>query len=104
MQKLSSTRYSQIVFYLLTVLLSYSLYQLFANTAAGARFAGQTRQAMAFEQLKKRRTNVIVYAGGYFEIFETLGFVHLVLHLSPGVQARLKHWLEDHLPQLAKRE
>jgi hypothetical protein len=104
LQKLSSTRYSQVVFYLLTVLLSYSLYQLFANTADGTHFAGQTRQAIAFEQLKSRRTNVIVYAGGYFEIFETLSFVHLVLHLSPGVQARLKHWLEDHLPQLAKRE
>jgi hypothetical protein len=103
-QKLSSTRYSQVVFYLLTVLLSYSLYQLFANTAAGARFAGQTRQAIAFEQLKSRRTNVMVYAGGYFEIFETLSFVHLVLYLSPCVQARLKHWLEDRLPPLAKRE
>jgi Transposase DDE domain len=102
--RLSSTRYSQIVFYLLTVILSYSLYQLFANTAAGARFAGKTRQAIAFEQLKTRRTHVIVYAGGYFEIFETLSFVHLVLNLSPGVQARLKHWLEEHLPQLAKRE
>jgi len=102
--KLSSTRYSQIVFYLLTVVLSYSLYQLFANTAAGARFAGKTRQAIAFEQLKTRRTHVIVYAGGYFEIFETLSFVYLVLNLSPGVQTRLRHWLEEHLPQVAKRE
>lgn len=104
LQKLSSTRYSQIVFYLLTVVLSYSLYQLFANTAAGARFAGKTRQAIAFEQLKTRRTNVIVYAGGYFEIFETLSFVYLVLKLSPTVQARLRHWLEEYLPQVAKRE
>ncbi|MCI0350513.1 MAG: transposase [Acidobacteriales bacterium] len=102
--KLSSTRYSQIVFYLLTVALSYSLYQLFANTAAGSRFAGKTRQAIAFEQLKTRRTNVIVYAGGYFEIFETLSFVYLVLNLSPGVQTRLRHWMEEYLPQLTKRE
>jgi len=101
LKKLSSTRYSQIVFYLLTVVLSYSLYHLFANTAAGARFANQTRQAIAFEQLKTRRTHVIVYAGGYFEIFETLSFVHLVLILSPAVQAHLRHWLEDHLPLLA---
>jgi hypothetical protein len=104
LKKLSSTRYSQIVFYLLTVVLGYSLYHLFANTAAGARFASQTRQAIAFEQLKSRRTHVIVYAGGYFEIFETLSFVHLALVLSPSVQARLRHWLEDHLPQLSKRE
>lgn len=104
LSKLSSTRYSQIVFYLLTVVLSYSLYQLFANTAAGGRFADKTRQAIAFEQLKSRRTHVIVYAGGYFEIFETLSFVYLVLKLSPGVQTRLQHWLEEHLPQITKRE
>lgn len=104
LQKLSSTRYSQIVFYLLTVVLSYSLYQLFANTAAGSRFAGKTRQAIALEQLKTRRTNVIVYAGGYFEIFETLSFVYLVLNLSPAVQTRLRNWLEESLPQVTKRE
>jgi hypothetical protein len=104
LQKLSSTRYSQIVFYLLTVVLSYSLYQLFANTVAGARFAGKTRQAIAFEQLKTRRTQVIVYAGEYFEIFETLSFVYLVLNLSTAVQTRLRHWLEEFLPQVTKRE
>ena len=35
LQKLSSTRYSEIVFYVLTVVLSYSLYHLFANTQPG---------------------------------------------------------------------
>jgi hypothetical protein len=90
LKKLSSTRYSQIVFYLLTVVLGYSLYHLFANTAAGARFANKTRQAIAFEQLKSRRTHVIVYAGGYFEIFETLSFAHPALVLSPSVQTRLR--------------
>jgi hypothetical protein len=104
LKKLSSTRYSQIVFYLLTVVLSYSLYHLFANTQAGARFATKTRQAIAFEQMKTRRTHVIVYAGGSFEIFETLSFVHLILALSLLVQARLPQWLEHHLPHLAKRE
>jgi hypothetical protein len=104
LKKLSSTRYSQIVFYLLTVVLSYSLYHLFANTQAGARFATKTRQAIAFEQMKTRRTHVIVYAGGSFEIFETLSFVHLILALSLPVQARLRQWLEHHLPHLAKRE
>jgi hypothetical protein len=104
LQMLTTTRYSQIVFYLLTVVLSYSLYQLFANTQAGMRFADKTRQAIALEQLRSRRTHVIVYAGGYFEIFETLSFVHLVLNLSPAVQARLRHWLEDHLHTVEKRE
>ncbi len=77
---------------------------LFANTQAGARFANKTRQAMAFEQMKTRRTHVIVYAGSSFEIFETLSFVHVILALSLPVQARVRQWVEDHLPHLAKRE
>jgi hypothetical protein len=71
---------------------------LFANTQPGARFATKTRQAIAFEQMKTRRTHVIVYAGGSFEIFETLSFVHLILALSLPVQARLRPWLEASPP------
>ena len=104
LQKLSSTRYSEIVFYVLTVVLSYSLYHLFANTQAGTRFADQTRQALAFEQLRTQRTHIIVYAGGYFEIFETLRFVEMVLQLSPPVQEHLRTWLSEHLNHIQKRE
>jgi hypothetical protein len=104
LKKLSATRYSEIVFYVLTVVLSYSLYHLFANTQAGARCADKTRQAIAFEQLRTQRTHIIVYAGGYFEIFETLCFVQMVLQLSPPVQEHLRAWLAEHLNQIQKRE
>jgi len=104
LKKLSSTRYSEIVFYVLTVVLSYSLYHLFANTQAGTRFADKTRQALAFEQLRTQRTHIIVYAGGYFEIFETLSFVQMVLQLSSPVQEQLRTWLSEHLNQIQKRE
>jgi hypothetical protein len=104
LKKLSSTRYSEIVFYVLTVVLSYSLYHLFANTQRGARLADKTRQALAFEQLRTQRTHIIVYAGGYFEIFETLRFVQLVLQLPFSVQERLRTWLTEHLSQMHKRE
>jgi len=104
LKKLSSTRYSEIVFYLATVVLSYSLYHLFSNTQAGARFADKTRQALAFEQLRSRRTHVIVYAGGYFEIFETLSFVHFILQLPAPVQDRLRHWLDEYLHTVTQRE
>jgi len=104
LQKLSSTRYSEVVFYVLTVMLSYSLYHLFANTPPGTRFADKTRQALAFEQLRTQRTHIIVYAGGYFEIFETLSFVQMILQLSPPVQERLRTWLAEHLSQIQKRE
>jgi hypothetical protein len=104
LQKLSSTRYSEIVFYVLTVVLSYSLYHLFANTQAGRRFADKTRQAIAFEQLRTQRTHIIVYAGEHFEIFETLSFVPMVLQLAPPVQETLRVWLAEHLKQVQKRE
>src|SRR5215831_16457138 len=104
LQKLSSTRYSEIVFYVLTVVLSYSLYHLFTNTKTGTRFADKTRQAIAFEQLRTQRTHIIVYAGGYFAIFETLRFVQMVLQLTPLVQERLRTWLTEHLNQIQKRE
>jgi Transposase DDE domain len=104
LKKLSSTRYSEIVFYIATVVLSYSLYHLFANTQAGARFADRTRQALAFEQLRSRRTHVIAYAGGYFEIFETLSFAHFILQLPALAQERLRRWLDQHLHTVQKRE
>ena len=89
---------------MLTVVRSYSLYHLFANTQAGARCADKTRQAIAFEQLRTQRTPIIVYAGGYFEIFETLRFVQLVLPWPATVQARLHTWLSEHLDHMQKRE
>ena len=52
LQKRRSTRDRQIVFYLLTGLLSYRLAQLLATTAAGSNFAGKTRCAIECEQLK----------------------------------------------------
>jgi Transposase DDE domain len=104
LQKLSSTRYREIVFYVLTVVLSYSLYHLFTNTKTGARFADKTRQALAFEQLRTQRTHIIVYAGGFFEIFETLSVAHFILQLSAAAQERLRHWLDVHLHTVQKRE
>src|SRR3989441_1010901 len=104
LKKLSSTRYSEIVFYLATVALSYSLYHLFCNTQAGVRFADKTRQALAFAQLRSRRTHVIVYAGGYFEIFETLSFARFLLQLPAVPQERLRHCLDQHLHTVQQRE
>jgi hypothetical protein len=94
----------RLTFSVLTVVLSYSLYHLFANTRSGARFADKTRQALAFERLRGRRTPIIAYAGGSFEIFETLNFVRFVLQLPASVQERLRHWLDEHSHTIQQRE
>ena len=103
-KKLSATRDSEIVFYLATVVVSSSLYPLFGHTQPGGRFADKTRQALAFAQLRSRRTPVIVYAGGYFEIFETLSFARFLLQLPAVAQERLRHWLDQHLHTVQQRE
>src|SRR2546422_47441 len=66
LKKLSSTRYSEIVFYIATVVLSYSLYQLFTNTQAGAPFSDKTPPTLALGQLRQRRTHIIAAAVGHF--------------------------------------
>jgi Transposase DDE domain len=104
LKKLSSTRYSEIMFYILSVVLSYSLYHLFCNTRTGTRFADKTRQALAFEQLRSRRTHIIAYAGGYFEIFETLSFARFILQLPAAAQDWLRHWLDEYLHTVQQRE
>ena len=66
-------------FYVLTGVLSDSLYHLCANAQAGRRCADKTRQTSAVEQLRTQRTHSIVYVGGHCEMFETLRFVQRVL-------------------------
>src|SRR2546425_9792509 len=51
LQQRSSTRYSEIVFYVLTVVLSYSLYHLFVNTQAAWGLVDKTPRAVGFESL-----------------------------------------------------
>jgi hypothetical protein len=74
-KKRSSTRYSEIVVYGLTVVLSYRRYHLFTNTQAGARCADKTRQAIAVAHLRTQRPHIMVDAGGHCDIFEPLSFV-----------------------------
>jgi hypothetical protein len=88
----------------LTVVLSYRLYHLFAHTQAGARLADKTRQALVFDQLCSRRTHVMAYAEGYCEIFEPLSFARFILQLPAAAQEQLRHWLDEHLHMVQKRE
>jgi hypothetical protein len=57
-----------------------------------------------FTQLRTRRTHVIAYAGGYFEIFETLSFARFLLQLPASAQEWLRHWLDEHLRTVTQRE
>jgi hypothetical protein len=71
----------------------------------GCQAAGISRRLEVHDQqLRTQRTHIIVYARGYFEIFETLRFVQMVLQLPSTVQEQLHAWLAEHLDQIQKRE
>ena len=86
--KLSSTRYSEIVFYVLTVVLSYSLYHLFANTRGGRDLPTRRVRRWPLKQLRTQRTHVIVYARGLFELVRRLRFLQMMLNFPPVRRAR----------------
>jgi len=62
--QLTTTRSSEIVYCIVTVVFGYSRYHLFGNMEAGAHLAPKTRQALTWEQLCTQRTHIIVYARG----------------------------------------
>jgi hypothetical protein len=82
----------------------YSVHQLLANTQLGGRLVNRIRQALSFEQMKTRRTHVIVDAGEYFEIFATLAFEHLGLALYPRGENPFAYYLEQPRPRLLNRD
>ena len=84
----SALRDSAIVLYMATVVLRDRLSPLCSNTRAGARLADKTRQALAFAQLRSRRTPLMAYAGGSCAIFATLSCVRGVLQLPAAVPER----------------
>lgn len=92
------------VFSVLTVVLSDRLSHLCANTQAGARCADKTRQALAGDQLRSRRTHVIASAGGSVALFETRSFARCILQLPASAQEQLRHWRDEHLHTVQKRE
>jgi hypothetical protein len=104
LQKLRATRYSEIVFYRITVVVSSSLSPLCRNTQAGSRVAAQPRQALAWAQLRSRRTHGRASAGGYFAIFATWRWAHFMLQLPASAQERWRQWLDEHLSTVQKRE
>ena len=98
-----ATRDREIVLYLLTVLLSDRLSPLFATTQTGARVADKTRQALAFEPRRSRRTPGMAAAGGYVEICATLRFASFILPRPASAQGRWRHWLDEHFHTVQKR-
>ena len=63
-----STALVEILYHVLIVLFAYNLCQLYAQTAAGQRFAGETKRARR-RRVRREPVSVVVVSGSYYAVF-----------------------------------
>ncbi len=63
-----STALVEILYHVLLVLFAYNLCQLYAQTTAGERFAGETKRARQ-RRARREPVSVVVVSGAYYAVF-----------------------------------
>jgi len=105
LKKLSSTRYSEIVFYVLTVVLSYSpVSSVYQHTDGGLDLPTRRARRLPLSNCVPNARILSCTLEAFFEIFETLSFAYFILQLPAAAQDRLRHWLDAHLHMVQQRE
>jgi hypothetical protein len=90
LDEFQSTRLVEIVYHVLMVLFAYNLCQLYGQTAAGQRFAGQTKRARQRALRRQRRLQVVVVAGPYYAVFDWSVVAEVLLAVEGAAKERLR--------------
>ena len=90
MSRFTSTSMVQIVYHIISVLLSYNLMKIYSNTQAGQSFAQKTLRQMRREQLRNHEVAMVVYTCDSYAVFSAKYLIWLLLGLPKEVQKRLK--------------
>ena len=90
MSRFTSTSMVQIVYHIISVLLSYNLMKIYSNTQAGQSFAQKTLRQMRREQLRNHEVAMVVYTCDSYAVFSANYLIWLLLGLPKEVQKRLK--------------
>jgi hypothetical protein len=90
MDEFHSTQLVEILFHVLVVLFAYNLCQLYGETAAGQRFAGQTKRARQRQVRRERIAWLVVLAGPYYAVLEELAVAAVLLEVEGAAKERLK--------------
>lgn len=90
LDEFTSTRLVEIVYHVLLVLFAYNLCQLYGQTEAGQRFAGQTKRARQRELRRQRRLQVVVVAGAHYAVFDWRVVAAVLLGVEGAAKARLR--------------
>jgi len=84
----------QIVYHIISVLLSYNLMKMYSNTQAGQSFAQKTLRRVRRQQLRNHEVAMIVYTWDSYAVFSGKYLIWLLLGLPKDVQKRLKGYFD----------
>jgi hypothetical protein len=90
LDEFTSTRRVEILYHVLMVLFAYNLCQLYGQTEAGQRFAGQTKRARQRELRRQRRLQVVVVAGPYYAVLDWVVVAEVLLAVEGAAKERLR--------------
>jgi hypothetical protein len=93
----SATRLVQIIFHVVLTLLAYNLFQVFANTKAGAQFADKTKQKLEREMGRNPPTYLLVCTQDAFGVYETKSLLYILLDLPDEVRKKIRSLLPKRL-------
>lgn len=88
-----ATRQVPILWHVLLTLLAYNLFQVYANTKQGQKFAEKTKQKLEREQGRNPPTYLLVCTGTAYGFFETKSLLYILLDLPDPVRQKIRNLL-----------
>ena len=92
-----ATRLVQILWHVVLTLLAYNLFQVFANTKQGAKFADKTKQKLEREMGRNPPTYLLVCTHDAFGVYETKSLLYILLDLPDEVRKKIRSLLPRRL-------
>jgi hypothetical protein len=90
MDEFTSTSLVEILFHVLIVLLAYNVCQVYGETAAGERFAKQTKRARQRAVRRERIAWLVVVAPPYYAVLEELDVAEVLVEVEGEPRERLR--------------
>jgi len=97
LEQFCATQLVQIIWHVVLTLLAYNLFQVYANTQAGRRFADKTKQKLEREQGRNPPTYLLVCTYDAFGVYETKSLLYILLDLPDDVRRKIRTLLPQRL-------
>ena len=88
-----ATRQVPILWHVILTLLAYNLFQVYANTMVGRRFAQKTKQQVQRELGRNQPTYLLVCTEDGYGFYETKALLYVLLDLPEQVRQKIRKLL-----------